>query len=792
MIQTLLRRVGMVLKMRRLLRYQSQLCRWFPLTTAAGNEHTPDSGFAAARWLGNIRIGRRSHHALFVPPGCHAVYRLAAPPGSRLVAWFGLSPDALPDPNGVEFVATVRTGGASPELTAKLHVTPSANPTDCRWHKLVLDIQNHEIQTIELTFTIRTESKLYAVEPWALWGEPRIEWRRPKEERREILHATGRLLRRGRLMAAARTLHGRLSEGLHPYGYQLWLRERSLSPVAVAELRQRSVSLAYRPLVSVVTPVYNTDARWLRACIESVKRQAYPHWELCLADDGSTRAETRGVLREYAGDPRINIKMLATNRGIAAASNEALALAQGDFVAFLDHDDELTPDALFEVVAHLSQHRGTDFIYSDEDKLELDGTRTNPYFKPDWSPEHFLTNMYTCHLMVVRRALLERIGGFRQGYDGAQDYDLVLRLIDQAAQIHHLPKVLYHWRRIAESSAGFERAKPWADDAGRLALEDHVRRNKLNAEVLRGALPYAYRVRYRVEGEPLISIVLPSVPGADSSRSPSWQACERTLKMLAERTTYRRFEVVLPVARGAANASLHIPRNLILREVRIEEPHIGGRLHQQKLAAADARGDHLLFLDWGLTPIVREWLSALLEFSQQTAIGAVGAKLHYSDGSLKHVGILLGVNGVASPALHRHPRSSVGYYGAAVSVRNYSAVSGECLMTRRDVYHILGGFDEEMGEFADIDYCLRVTGAGYRVVFTPYAALIEHKSSSAAHEVDVHAVNRLRMRWSDLLAQDPYYNCNFSRDSPDYEPNLSRPGATRPLSPQDRQSQTGD
>jgi GT2 family glycosyltransferase len=781
MNETLFRRVGMALKMRRLLRYQSQLCRWFPLTIAADNDHTPGRDFEVARWIGNTRIGRRSHHALFVPAGRHAVYRLAAPPHSRLVAWFGLSPDAPPDPNGIEFVATVRAGGASPELTARLHLTPPATARNCRWHKLVLDIQNRETQTIELTLTIRTESRLYAVKPWALWGEPRIEWCRPKEELRGILHDTGRLLRRGRLMAAARMLHGRLSEGLHPYGYQLWLRERSLSPAAIVEMRQRSASLTYRPLVSVVTPVYNTDARWLRACIESVKRQAYPHWELCLADDGSTRGETRAVLREYEGDPRIKIKMLATNRGIATASNEALTLAEGDFVAFLDHDDELTPDALFEVVAHLSQHRDTDFIYSDEDKLELDGTRTNPYFKPDWSPEHFLTNMYTCHLMVVRRALLERIGGFRQGYEGAQDYDLVLRLIDQAARIHHVPKVLYHWRRIAESSAGFERAKPWADDAGRLALEDHVRRNKLNAEVLRGALPFAYRVRYRVEGEPLISIVLPSIPGSDSSRSLRWRPCERTLRMLADRTAYPRIEVILPVPRGgASNSGLHIPRNLMVREVPIEEPPTGGPLRQQKRAATEARGDHLLFLDWGLKPVVREWLTALLEFSQQTAIGAVGGKLHYPDGSLKHIGILLGVNGVAAPALHRHPRSSVGYYGAAVAVRNYSAVSGQCLMTRRDVYHTLGGFDEEIGSFADIDYCLRATGAGYRVVFTPYAALVEDNSSGAINEADVHAVNRFRMRWSDLLAQDPYYNRNFSRDSPDYEPNLSRACASRP------------
>ena len=780
MNQTFIRRAGMAVGMWRLLRYPSQLCRWLPLSIAAANEHTSANDVEAARWLGSIRIGGRAHHALFVPPGCHATYRFVAPPRSRLVAWCGLA-DGLPNASGIEFVATVRSDRTSLERTARLRVTPDRAAGDRRWRKLVLELENRAAQEIELTLTIRMESNGNAVKPSAFWGEPRLEWRRPTGELRAALQATGRLVRRGRLMAAARALHGTLSEGARNSRYQVWLRERSLSPAMIAERRRRSASFSYRPLVSVVTPVYNTDARWLRACIESVRSQVYPNWELCVADDGSTRAETRAVLREYGGDPRIKIKRLAANGGIAAASNEALTLAEGDFVAFLDHDDELTPDALFEVVAHLNQHQDTDFIYSDEDKLELDGTRSNVYFKPDWSPEHFLTNMYTCHLMVVRRSLLARIGGFRQGYEGAQDYDLVLRLIDHAVRIHHVPKVLYQWRRIPESTAGHEGAKPWAHDAGRLALEDYVRRNKVNAEILRGAVPYVYRVRYHVEGEPLISVVLPALPDADSSRRDGWRACERTLTMLVERTSYRRLEVVLPVERARASyPALQIPRNLTIREVPMDGSPTPGRLRQQKRAAGHARGDHLLFLDWGLKPIDGEWLTALLEFSQQAAIGAVGAKLHYPDGSLKHIGILLGVNGVAAPALHRHPRSSLGYFAMAIAARNYSAVTGECLMTRRAVYEGVGGFDNEMGGFADVDYCLRVTGAGYRVVFTPHAALVHHKSSSSGSDADAHDANRLRMRWNDRLAQDPYYNPNFSRDTPDYEPNLTASALSNP------------
>jgi GT2 family glycosyltransferase len=771
MNQTFIRRARMGLGVWRLLRYQSQLCRWLPLTIAPANEHTPANEGEATRWLGNTRLGGQSHHALFVPPGRRATYRLVAPPRSRFVAWCGLASGGSADTGGIEFVATAHRDGVSPDLAARLRMTPGLAPDDRRWRRLVLDLQNREEQRIEVTLAIRGESNGGIGAPSAFWGEPLLEWRRPMGELRGALRGAGRLAGRGRFIAAARILRGHLSEGSYPSLYQAWLREHSLSPVRIEEMRKQSSTFSYRPLVSVITPVYNTDPRWLRACIESVKSQAYPNWQLCLADDGSTRAETRALLREYEGDPRITIKLLATNRGIAAASNEALTLAEGEFVAFLDHDDELTSDALFEAVALLNRDRDADFIYSDEDKLELDGTRTEVYFKPDWSPDHFLTNMYTCHLMVVRRALVERVGGFRQGYEGAQDYDLVLRLIDRTSRIHHVPKVLYQWRRLPESAAGDEGAKPQAHDAGQLALEDYVRRNELDAEILPGALRHLYRVRYRIKGEPLVSIVLPAIPEIAGRDGRS--ACERTLAMLAERTTYRRFEVVVPVERDRPpNRTLQAPPDVTVREAPMDAASIRGRLRQQKRAAADATGEHLLFLDWGLVPISGEWLTALLEFSQQSAIGAVGAKLHYSDGSLKHIGLVLGVNGPAAPAFHLHPRSSSGYWGTAIAVRNYSAVSGDCLMTRREVYNAVGGFDDEMGGFADVDYCLRLGRAGYRVVFTPHASLVQDKSSHSDAHTEAHDATPLQRRWRDDLARDPYYNPNFSRDTPDYELHL--------------------
>ena len=279
-----------------------------------------------------------------------------------------------------------------------------------------------------------------------------------------------------------------------------------------------------------------------------------------------------------------------------------------------------------------------------------------------------------------------------------------------------------------------------------------------------------YRVRYRIDGDPFISIVLPLVPNrADGDVR---RACQRTLAMLAERTSYRRFEVVMPVTRSGAVDSRCRSRDSSPLEVSIEEPTFHRRLGQQKLAAAHATGTHLLFLEWGLQATDSEWLAALLEYSQHSPIGAVGGKLHNADGSLKHIGVVLGINGVAAPAFHLHPRSSLGYWGTAIAVRNYSAVSGECLMTRRDVYEEVGGFDDDMGEFGDLDYCLRLRQVGYRVVFTPHAALIASPSSISAADADPNDALKFRLRWSDILANDPYYNPNLSRDTPDYEPHL--------------------
>jgi O-antigen biosynthesis protein len=512
--------------------------------------------------------------------------------------------------------------------------------------------------------------------------------------------------------------------------YRRWLARYTPSPTDLARMSADAERLAYRPLISIITPVYNTNPRWLRACIASVQRQVYTNWQLCLADDGSTAAETVAVLREQR-DLRIRVTRLEKNARISAASNAALALATGEFIALLDHDDELTPDALYHVVRHLNDVPGSDVIYSDEDKLDPDGHYSEPFFKPDWSPEHLLTAMYTCHLTVARKSLVDRIGGFRIGYEGAQDHDLMLRLSEMTTNIHHLPRILYHWRRTPESTASAGSAKPWADDAGRRALADYVARQHIDADVVSGGVPGLYRVRFAIHGEPRVHVLVIGPSGTGDE--------------LQARTAYRNVAVT-PL-----------------------DPTFTDVVSAINAAAARVEGEHLLFLAAALEPLDDQWLAALLEYSQQPHIGAVGARIESADGRLRHIGLVTCTACGPSAVFQGHAGTSYGHFSSAIGVRNYSAVSGECLMTRRDVFGIVGGFDPRLPWIgADVDYCLRIREAGLRIVSTPYARL-RLPEAAAAERSYVSATAALRQKWGAVLDRDPHYNVNLSRASADYE-----------------------
>jgi len=521
--------------------------------------------------------------------------------------------------------------------------------------------------------------------------------------------------------------------------YRAWLQRHTPASAELTRLAAEAARFASLPLISIITPVYNTRPEWLRACIASVIDQTYSNWQLCLCDDGSSSAETIAVLNEQR-DARITVTRLERNAGICGASNRALASARGEFIALLDHDDELTPDALQEVVRCLNAAPDTDIVYSDEDKRDADGGLSEPFFKPDWCPEHLLSAMYTCHLTVMRRTVAEAVGGFREGFEGAQDHDLMLRASERTDAVAHVPRILYHWRRTPEATATAGAAKPWADVSGRRAVADAVRRRRIDAEVVSGGVPGLYRVKFAVQGDPLVAIV---VVDTTLERGRIDQAVQR----LRAATRYPRYEV---------------------HDVQAPQTSVGASVNALVRAS---RADHVVVFDASLQPMEPEWLDALIEYSQQSAIGAVGAKVIYHDGRLRHVGLLTGMTGGPARALHGQPGSSFGYFSSAIGVRNYSAVSSDCLMTRRAVFDALEGFDPRLPwSVADVDYCLRARRLGHRVVFTPYARLETWTRTPKMASVDAAAATTLESKWGSDLARDPCYNPNLSRADPDYLP----------------------
>ncbi len=727
--------------------------RLMPITAQQTNLPRIDE---AVRWLGAVTIGGRTCHSLFCHPASEVSYTLTAPPRSRVVTRCALLPDAWAhNTGGVDFTVAATVEGSPRPAVRTVHVAAR----DRAWRTITVDLANTEARSVRVQLSTSVPAGRSDAHAWAVFGEPVLESRRPIKEMIQLVRPVVKAASRADVAALKQAVRAVVADSS---GYAEWARRAAPSPADLEAMSARSRTFALQPLISVITPVYNTDPRWLRAAIESVRRQAYGNWQLCLCDDGSTRADTQEVLRQYASDPRIVVTRLQANSGISAASNAALESASGEFVALLDHDDEMTPDALFHVAAYLNEHPDAQFMHSDEDKLDPDGSRCDPFFKPDWSPEHFLSAMYTCHLMVARRALVQEVGGFRLGYEGAQDYDLALRLIDRT-QPHHIARVLYHWRKIAESTASAGGAKPWAHDAGRKALEDYARRNALDADVQPGGVPGLYRMRFAVKNEPLVSVVL-NEPGDATG-------FERSVKTLAEHTGYRRFEVILITPDG------RLPRDVAAwldgtPSRAIAAADAGNVSRQLNAAAMAAQGDHLLFLGGSLEAHDDSWLSALLEYSQQLEVGAVGGKLVYPDRRLKHIGLIVGVGGAAAPAFHRHSAASYGHFSSAIGVRNYSAVARACLMTRRRVFEEAGGFNEALPRhFNDVDYCLRLLSRGYRAVFTPYASFTDEASPVAA-EGEAEERARLQALWGDRLARDPYYNPHLSRASADYEVNL--------------------
>ncbi|HEY5271686.1 MAG TPA: glycosyltransferase [Acidimicrobiales bacterium] len=552
-------------------------------------------------------------------------------------------------------------------------------------------------------------------------------------------------------------------------GYHEWLtRHRQPVVLGGVESAARSQPATRRrgkrsPLLSVVVPVYRTPIWALRRCVGSVLAQTFGEWELCLVDDASKDPELTSTLRSLAKlDRRITVLTSPSNGGISAATNRGVAATGGQFIAFLDHDDELAPEALAVVASSIAENPEADLFYSDEDKIDIAGERFDPLFKPDWSPDLLLSFAYTSHLTVVRRGLFDEVGGLRSDYDGSQDFDLTLRATEAARAVVHIPEVLYHWRSIPGSAASdttSQQAKPWAYEAGRRAIEDALRRRSEPGVVSAiTEFPGRYHVRRHVKDRPLVSIIIPF------RDEPAMLAtCARTLRA---DPGYDNFELVL-----VDNDSALPETSALLTELRAEPSvrvlQAPGPFNWAAINNAAARacdGEILLFLNNDIEARTPGWLDAMVGHVQRPEVGAVGARLLYADGTIQHAGVVVGLGGIAGHVLRGLPGDRPGYNSLAISTRDCSVVTGAAMMVRRELFVDLGGFDETLAvAFNDVDFCFKLRERGYYVVFTPLAELIHHESKSRGHTDDFAENELMLTRWGAALAAgDPYHNEHLS------------------------------
>jgi GT2 family glycosyltransferase len=542
-----------------------------------------------------------------------------------------------------------------------------------------------------------------------------------------------------------------------PTEYQKWFEQHRASASDLERMRHEARAFAFQPLISVITPVFDTPVQRLNDAVESVLAQAYENWELLLIDDGSSAADLLDALPNLAArDRRIVLGKVGKHAGISAASNQGLTRARGEWVTFLDHDDVLEPDALFQITNLLQIHRDAEMIYSDEDKLAEDGFEA-PLFKPDWSPDFFLSYNYVGHLAAVRRDTVQKVGEFRSEFDSAQDYDLFFRVAEQTNRIHHIPRVLYHWRRSADSSAISVRQKPGQLDATRRVIEDHLKRRGERAHVAVDWRTHAFCVRRELLEARKISIIIPSCHDSESLK--------RCIESLASKTSYPNYEVFIVQGDTQSPNVHHSFSGLPHRLLRL--PGASNISSLRNFAVKQTAAPWLLFLDDNIEVIEADWLTIMGEHIQRLGVGAVGARLLNPSDTIEHAGIVLGVNGIAQPAFRGFPAEHPGANRQLQITRNCSAVSGACMLTRREVFQEVGGFDEGLTEsLADIDLCLKMRRAGHLIIYTPFAKLYWHEPHY--DKIDPPGEAIMRERWSGVLQRDPYYNPNLSRAEADF------------------------
>ena len=525
--------------------------------------------------------------------------------------------------------------------------------------------------------------------------------------------------------------------------------------------------LDYKPLVSIILPTYNSDLEFLSLAVASVKNQSYQNWQLCIADDCSADHKLRKWLEELELDERIQVVFRSENGHISAASNSAIEMADGEFVTFLDHDDLLHPDALAAVIAYLNNDRSLDLIYTDEDKIDAWGVRSEPHFKPNWNPDLLLSQNYICHLAVFRRSIIEKINGMREGYEGAQDYDLVLRFTELTDRITRIPLVLYHWRTVKGSTALASDQKSYAHDKACLALHDAIKRRGIQAVEEESGIGLYHRVKYLLpKPHPLVSIIIPT-----RDRIELVKVC---IDGILNKTNYKKLEIIIVDNDSIESESHDYFKSLTSRSIKVL-PFAGEFNYSaiNNFAVSRASGSVVVLLNNDIEVIDPYWLDELVSHAIRPEIGAVGGRLYYGDDHVQHDGIVIGIGGVAGYANPRMNRSGIGPFGGSRLIRNFSAVTAAALAVRKELFLEVGGLDETNLKvaFNDVDFCLRLIEAGYRNLFTPYCELYHHESLSRGPDTDSEKAKRfekeviyMKKKWSINIKDDPGYNPNLSLD----------------------------
>ena len=542
------------------------------------------------------------------------------------------------------------------------------------------------------------------------------------------------------------------------------------TPVLTESISSQIAEFTYTPLISVVMPVYNVDPVWLEKAYKSLSDQWYENWELCICDDASTREDTVETLKQLEiQDPRVKVFYSTENGNISVASNHALTLAKGDYIALMDNDDELTTDALFEVVKALQKKR-YDFIYSDEDKIELNGRFVDPHFKPDFNPDMFMAHNYLSHLGVIEQSLVHKVNGWRKGFEGAQDYDLYLRVLELTQNIHHIPKVLYHWRKIPGSTASEFSEKGYAQDAGKMALTDAIKRRGINGEVVNGKTAGTYRVRYEIENSPLVSVI---IPFRDQP-----QLLEMCLSSIFKHDSYKNIQIIC-MDNGSVDPEIENIKEKYADNERVEfYPYA----HDFNYSAINnfavnnyADGDYILLLNNDIEIVQEEWIQPLLELAQLDHAGAVGAMLLYPNDTVQHAGLILSPHTGHSiiSAFKNHSAENYGYFSRQQCISNYAAVTAAMLMIKKSKYKEVNGFDENKLAIAynDVDLCLKLLDQGYKNIYTPFCTAYHHESASRGFDDNFEKLNRQR---KELHNMKEMHRSKFDTYDPCYSPNLTQ------------------